>query len=278
MTAAERPWWGPFREGDDALLLHVDLRPDQAREVRAVALLDAEERSRWDRLRAGRPRRQFALCRAALRIHLAEHLGCANRELSFGYLDHGKPFARVRGTPAGIHFNVSHSGAHGLLAVAARGAVGVDLEVRKPRDDFDGIGRRVYGPSERAALAAAEDADKARLFYRLWSLKEALLKALGAGFSLSPARFEVPPAMLGGARSAVFRFPHLPDAFFRLEDHGETRFAAALAYRLAAPVEAPGDGLSAAGSRGGGNRPLLAGPGPSGRGQFASASGSASAV
>ena len=71
------------------------------------------------------------------------------------------------------------------------------------------------------------------MFYRLWSLKEALIKALGTGFALNPARFEVPPAMLEGQQSAIFRFPHLPHDLYRLEDLGEPRFAAARAWRLA---------------------------------------------
>ena len=71
-----------------------------------------------------------------------------------------------------------------------------------------------------------------RLFYRLWSLKEALIKALGTGFSLNPTRFEVPGPVLDGARSSDFRFPHSPESRWRLHDLGEPRFAAALAWRL----------------------------------------------
>ena len=33
------------------------------------------------------------------------------------------------------------------------------------------------------------------LFFRLWSMKEALIKALGSGFSLNPFGFEVPGPM-----------------------------------------------------------------------------------
>ena len=137
----------------------------------------------------------------------------------------------VNGTPAAASFNVSHSGLHGLIGFAAGSGFGVDLEVRRPDRDFDGIGSRVYGPREQRALADSGPG-KAELFYRLWSLKEALIKALGTGFSLSPARFEVPPVMLEGQRSAIFRFPHLPHDQYRLEDLGEPRFAAARAFRL----------------------------------------------
>ena len=229
MTASGA-WWTPWREDGSAVILHVDLRPDPGREARAFALLDEDEQARWNRFVVKGARRQYALCRAALRINLCHRLGCSNRELSFGYLDHGKPFARVNGAPSGSSFNVSHSGRHGLIGFAKRDGLGVDLEVRTPGRDFDGIGRRVYGPRERLALSGAAGREKADLFYRLWSLKEALIKALGTGFSLSPSRFEVPRPMIEGERSAVFRFPHLPSEPFRLEDLGEPRFAAACAY------------------------------------------------
>lgn len=231
MTAGSR-WWSPWRDAEGALILHVDLYPDSGREERALALLDDAERRRWERFVVKRARRQFALCRAALRINVCERLGCANEELTFGYLEHGKPFARVNGRPSSVSFNVSHSGEHGLIAFGEHDPLGVDLEVRVLRKDFDGIGKLVYGPSERRALASAEGEAKRRLFYRLWSLKEALIKALGTGFTLNPSRFEVPPAMLGGARSSPFRFPHAPADTWWLGDLGEPRFAAALAYRL----------------------------------------------
>ena len=232
MTPVESSWWSPWRETEGSLILHVDLRPDEDREARAVELLDEEERTRWNRFLVKRAKRQFSLCRAALRINLCERLGCGNRELSFGYLEHGKPFARVNEVVSPASFNVSHSGMHGLIAFAERDGLGVDLERRASGRNFDGVGSKVYRPAERRALAALEGREKADLFYRFWSLKEALIKALGTGFSLNPSRFEIPADMLDGARSAVFRFPHLPLDAFWLEDLGEARFAAAIAYRL----------------------------------------------
>ena len=238
MTIPDDPWWSPWRKFEGLLILHVDLRPDQEREARAVDLLDDAERRRWDRFLVHRAARQYSLCRAALRVNLCERLGCANRELSFGYLQHGKPFAKVNGTPSPISFNVSHSGMHGLIGFAKHDDLGVDLEERALDRDFDGIASGVYGPVERRALSAAAGSEKADLFYRLWSLKEALIKALGTGFSLSPARFEVPRPMLDGERSGDFRFPHAPSDRWRLVDLGEPRFAAAMAHRVT-PSGAP---------------------------------------
>ena len=232
MTKTTSPWWSPWREVDGATILHVDLTPDGERETRALSLLDDEEGTRWRRFLSERARREFALCRAALRVSLCQRLDCEIPALSFGYGEHGKPFAKVDGQSARIGFNVSHSGRHGLIAIAAHDWLGVDVEERVGQRDLEGIGSLVYGPAERRLLAAAAGRDKVHLFYRLWSMKEALIKAIGAGFSLSPSRFEVPAPMLRGDRTGLFRFQHAPSDAWRLHDLGEQRFAVALAYRL----------------------------------------------
>ena len=233
---AGAPWWTPWREIEGVTILRVDLSPDTEREARASRLLDDEERARSRRYLSVRARREFVLCRAALRATLSERLGWSNRQLAFGYLEHGKPFAQVHGQRAAIGFNVSHSGGHGLIAFAENEWLGVDVEERVPGRDFEGIGSLVFGAAERQSLAAATGADKVHLFFRLWSMKEALIKALGSGFALNPSRFEVPAPMLRGARSAVFRFPHAPSDAWRLLDLGEPRFAAALAYRMSPSI------------------------------------------
>jgi 4'-phosphopantetheinyl transferase len=232
MSSTDECWWRPFRKTDRAAVFHVDLTPHTARERAAVARLDKQERARWQRYPYARPRREFALCRAALRALLCGRLDCRNAELTFGAAQYGKPFALVNGTSASICFNISHSGAHGLIAFAAAGRIGVDVEERIARRDLDGISQTVFTPGERAALAATSGERKVHLFFSLWTLKEALIKALGSGFSLDPSRFEIPPAMCRGLPMSIFRFPHLPAVGWRLENLDNADFSAALAHEL----------------------------------------------
>ena len=221
--------WRPFADYGQASVFHVDLKPDRDRETSATAWLDASEKARWRRIRNARSRREFVLCRAALRDILRARLDCPNRQLSFEETGNDKPLARVRGEPAPLNFNVSHSGPHGLIAVVPEGRVGIDVEDRSPCRDIDGVASLTFTPAEQAELAAAEGIRKTEFFYRIWTLKEALIKALGTGLSLNPARFEIPPAMRSRARRCIFRFPHLPDERWRLEDLGNADFAAAIA-------------------------------------------------
>ena len=230
-----------FLEIEDKLVLHVDLSPREGAEECALPWLDEYERARWRRYRFDRPRREFALCRAALRSILCRWLDCKNDQLAFGALEHGKPFALMSGQPAPVSFSVSHSGRHGLIAVATRERLGVDVEDRIPRRNFNGLTETVFGPNEQAEFRLLADHDRSATFYMLWTLKEALIKALGTGFSLNPSGFEVPSAMRRGARRAVFRFPEQPDVDWQLEDLGNEDFAAGFAYeaRSSRSAESP---------------------------------------
>lgn len=83
----------------------------------------------------------------------------------------GKPYV-VDGS---LHFNLSHSGDYALIAVTPHAPVGVDIQQHRQRTRWRAIAERFFAPHEAASLQ--NDAD----FYRLWVIKEAVLKALGTG-------------------------------------------------------------------------------------------------
>lgn len=239
MASAGEYWWRPFRKTGNTAIIYVDLTPHTTHETDALAWLDKNEQARWYRYQHPRPQREFGLCRAALRAILCSQLGCNNDELAFDTSSYGKPFALVGGTPVPISFNVSHSGKHGLIAFAPEGRIGVDVEERVTRHDLDGEIQTVFAPGERAELASASGDEKVHLFFSLWTMKEALIKALGVGFSLDISRFEIPLAMCHGMSTSVFRFPQIPAVRWWLENLGNASFAAAIAHELD-PDPAPG--------------------------------------
>ncbi len=147
------------------------------------AAMSADEVARAARFCRDEDRNRFVSARTNLRRILALHLGLAYREarrLCFGYGAAGKPYLR---DDAGLHFNVAHS--HDLVLVAATraGELGVDVERRRPVGDMDGIARLVFCDAELAVWSACPAADKAAMFLRLWTRKEALAKATGAGLA-----------------------------------------------------------------------------------------------
>ena len=223
------PWWGTLLDIGNIRVVHVDLTPHAGREASALLWLDESEQAQLRRFLYPGPRRRFALCRAVLRSLLCGQLGCDNTQLNFGYACHGKPFAVIGNHPAPISFNVSHSDRRGLIAYAPQGKLGVDVEEYDLRRDMELLIGTVFGPSEQADLAQLHGHHKVRLFYKLWTIKEALIKATGAGFSCDVAKFEVPPALRQGT-TGTFAFPQHPTKKWRVEYVGNEAFAGSIAY------------------------------------------------
>lgn len=98
--------------------------------------------------------------------------------------EHGKPhFPAPFG---GIGFNWSHSGDRALFAIG-RGRegfeLGVDVERIRPRPRALELATRFFAPAETAMLAALPADRLLDGFLRLWTAKEAVLKAHGGGLS-----------------------------------------------------------------------------------------------
>ncbi|MXY14651.1 MAG: 4'-phosphopantetheinyl transferase superfamily protein, partial [Proteobacteria bacterium] len=116
--------------------------------------------------------------------------------------------------------------------LALHGRVGVDVEERNMQQNLDGEIQSVFTPNERADLAAAHGPQKIHLFFRLWKMKEGLLKALGTGFSLDMSGIEIPKTLRQGMSAGEFCFPQLPAVRWWLESLDDPDFAAALAHEL----------------------------------------------
>jgi 4'-phosphopantetheinyl transferase len=165
-----------------------------------------------ERLRAGRyhfdaDRRRFAWTRGVLRALLASYVGCAPARIHFGAGPHGK----LHLDPAcdGLRFNVSHSHEWALIALARDRDLGVDVEHHRPlRHDLFAIASRFFAPAEVAALRALDRDAQEPAFYRIWSRKEAYIKATGQGVSAGLDTFEV---SIGTDRAVALRVHDRPD-------------------------------------------------------------------
>lgn len=147
------------------------------------------EESRARRMRSARRRREFLVCRGALRRILAGALGIEPLAVPILQGAHGKPALAPRGGLPALGFNVSHSGERFVVAVAAGMEPGVDVERIRPRRSLSGLARRFFSPAEQEELAAAPDPLGA--FYRVWTRKEAVIKADGRGVAVGLDRFDV---------------------------------------------------------------------------------------
>jgi len=146
------------------------------------------EAARAGRMRAQRRRREFLVCRGALRRILAAALGIDALAVPVIEGAHGKPRIESGGRPT-VGFNLSHSGDRFVVAIALDTEPGVDIERIRPRRNLEGLSRRFFSTAEQAEVAAAPDPLGA--FYRVWTRKEAVIKADGRGVGIGLDRFDV---------------------------------------------------------------------------------------
>ncbi len=159
-------------------------------------LLDPEEQAGLERRSLPAPRRHFLASHAARRLLLGAWMGRPAAALSFEAGQYGKP--RLLGEEGRrFRFNVSHSDERFLIAVSRKRRLGLDIEMIARDVDYLGIGRSVFTGDEQVALAAAQGTARRALFFRLWTRKEALMKASGEGFQRPPRSFEIPVALRG---------------------------------------------------------------------------------
>ena len=160
------------------------------------AVLDDAERARAARFVPVRSRVEFVAAHALARAALAAATGQSAVAFRFEPGAHGKPTARIGGAPAGVHFNLSHT--RGLVAVAvAPFEHGLDVEPLDRAVNL-GVAGHYFCPEEIAWLDSLPEAGRPEGFLRLWTLKEAFIKATGLGLSqgLDTFWFQVfPPAI-----------------------------------------------------------------------------------
>jgi len=90
-----------------------------------------------------------------------------------------------------IQFNVSHSEEVGIVAVCMNYPVGVDIEWIRPLADMDDLARRFFTQRESALVESLLGDEKQEVFYRLWTCKEAYLKASGEGLLIPLDQVEI---------------------------------------------------------------------------------------
>ncbi|MFT4548465.1 MAG: 4'-phosphopantetheinyl transferase [Verrucomicrobiales bacterium] len=205
------------------------LAPDERWQAEAERTLQSSERERAARFRFEEDRYRFQKTRCLLRHLLAHYLETTPTEIKFHEGVHGKPYLKESGSA--LQFNVSHTRGAAVLAFTDQIEVGIDIEHSRRRVDVDGIGRKVFTTKEQASLRDLGSASALRQFFRLWTAKEAYLKATGSGMSCNPASIE---ADFENRRYTSVESPGLPLPYILEEIESSNQFQVSLAHQAGA--------------------------------------------
>ncbi|CAL9084792.1 unnamed protein product [Musa textilis] len=137
------------------------------------------------------------LSRVLVRTTLSRYTDCKVNPRLFKFRKNrfGKPEVEHQNgglwVPPSLQFNISHTSSMIACGVTVDVPIGIDIEEkrRKPVNNLLSLAHRYFSPYEVQYLASFMDPESRQSeFLRLWTLKEAYVKALGRGFSGAPFR------------------------------------------------------------------------------------------
>jgi len=142
-----------------------------------LKFLSPDEVRRAEKFRFDLHRKRFIITRAALRSILSLYVKIKPKNIQIQYADRGKPFIL-----SSLQFNLSHSHERAVFAIANQVQVGIDIE--KIRSDYkDEVAKRFFSTEEYEAFALLPHSQKVTNFFKIWTQKEALVKATGEGLA-----------------------------------------------------------------------------------------------
>ena len=153
------------------------------------AWLSKEEQQRQLRFHFEKDQRLFASAHLFVRYLLSHYVPIAPEEWCFNASDLGKPEITNK-EGQGIRFNLSHTDGMIACAVTESLNVGVDVErlgrVKKPSE----LAERIFTQREQNLMLDMTKKEEDQYFFSLWVLKEALVKATGAGISFGVEKLD----------------------------------------------------------------------------------------
>ena len=191
----------------EARLWFSDLSPLNSPQLAAAyqQLLPPDECARQARFHFEKDRNLFLLAHAMVRLSLSQVWPLPPQAWRFTIGSHGRPEVILPpGAPA-LRFNLSHTQGLVMCGLTLAHDLGVDAEEIEPSRGTADIAQRFFAESESSSLHALEGSAKVERFFDFWTLKEAYIKAKGAGLSLPLDRFAF--VLRQGTLSASFEAP-----------------------------------------------------------------------
>jgi 4'-phosphopantetheinyl transferase len=132
-----------------------------------------------------------AVARGVLKVLIGLYLDHAPERVELRSGRFGKPFLVGAIDDPDLQFSLAHSNHIAVYAFAKDRPIGVDVEEVRALADWEGVVGMCLSAYETEWFSRTSPARKAETFYRLWTIKEAYLKATGTGLSVPPSDIEV---------------------------------------------------------------------------------------
>ena len=148
-----------------------------------ISLLSESEKIKADRFKFPQHQRRYQAVHGILRMILARYVNLDPAQINFTHSDRGKPYLTDDCNPLNLQFNLSHSENMAIVGISRDRRIGVDLEKIRSMENAEQLAQRFFCVSEHRLLTQAIPEERDKLFFQLWTAKEAYLKATGEGIS-----------------------------------------------------------------------------------------------
>lgn len=158
-------------------ICHTDTLPALVNDNTLLSVLGDSERERLSRYQ-GRRYREFLQSRLLLRDALSSTLPgrCAPDHWQITERPEQPPLIH-QALEAGWHSSLSHSRDMIAVAISNTSPCGIDLEYQRQRANMAELADQWFHPDEANLLATLTGHEQTSTFYRLWTMKEAFIKA-----------------------------------------------------------------------------------------------------
>jgi len=135
---------------------------------------------------------RYIITHGILNVIAGIYLSVKPEEVVIRYNPNGTPF--IDGITKSLFFNISSSKELALYSFSSRWKSGIDIEHQSGVKDIFRFSRRYFTLKENELLLKAKPQELSVLFYRIWTRKEACLKAPGWGLTKPLNYLDVDPA------------------------------------------------------------------------------------
>lgn len=153
--------------------------------------LSIDERMKADCFRFDQDRNRCIASFGILKDILSLYIGIDPASVQISYGSHGKPRLSDASGKDKLHFNLSHSEGSAVYVFARDYEVGVDIERIRDLPEMNKIVEHFFSAREKIAFGELPSCVRREAFFRCWTRKEAVVKAIGEGLYQPFDKFDV---------------------------------------------------------------------------------------
>ncbi len=146
-----------------------------------TCVLSPEELQRSQKFLNSRDAQRYIAAHGVLRHILSRYAPISPQEWKFKTNHYGKPVLRADTRSPDLYFSLSYTDKYFACAISHEPVIGLDLEKITPTEDLVNQIQRYCSPEEQQILKSLTVHQRQRQFFKLWTLKEAFVKARGIG-------------------------------------------------------------------------------------------------